>query len=177
MSARRFRERSMTVEAIQWTGNNFREISEWMAAARAFGHLSVSVADDELVLHKPGLPECLASVGDWVIRFPGLHGEGSDWAAQSAAEFGRAYEEAGPVQQLRDIAGQVIGGNNPNLADVLNELAGWLERDMAAPEVPIPEPALAYRADLAVAVQLMSVPDAFTQALKDRLSAAAGGAP
>jgi hypothetical protein len=53
-----------------------------------------------------------------------------------------------PVQQLRNIADHVIGGNNPNLADVLLEFADCLERDMAGSERPQPELVLVRLDDL-----------------------------
>jgi hypothetical protein len=56
--------------------------------------------------------------------------------------------ETGPVQRLREIADRDIGGNNPNLADVLNEFASVPEADMAGPDSPVPPLALVRRDDL-----------------------------
>lgn len=58
------------------------------------------------------------------------------------------------VSQLRYIADHVIGGNNPNLADVLKEFAGILEQDMAAAEDPVPLFVLVRVADVRRAVDL-----------------------
>jgi hypothetical protein len=166
---------------MQWTGSNAQRISEWLAAAGAFGRLSLSTGDDVLVLHKPEYrAECRAAVGDWVVCLPGLPGDAGEWITQPAAEFERAYEpEPDSVQQLRDIADHVIGFNSPNLADVLNELATLLEADMAPREHPLPDVVLARQDDIRRTVAfarsrpVASGVPALADAL-DRLSDAAG---
>jgi hypothetical protein len=59
-------------------------------------------------------------------------------------------KEAGPVQRLREIADQDIGGNNPNLADRINDIATWLEADMRGPDEPLPALALVRSDDLSL---------------------------
>jgi hypothetical protein len=152
VSARRFRERGVTAEAIQWTGGNAQEVYDWLTAAGAYDHLSTSVAEDVLVLHvpghQPGHGDHRAAVGDWVA-----HADRDDgycgWFTRPAAQFDAEWEPlAGAVQQLRDIASQVIGGNNPNLADLLSDLADLLAQDMAGLEGPLPLMALVRAEDL-----------------------------
>jgi hypothetical protein len=151
VTAQEFRARSTHAELIQWKGGNAQEIYDWLAAAGAYDHLSTSLAEEVLVLHvpghQPGHGDHRAAVGDWVGRIRRGDG-GSDWFTQPAAEFDVAWELVeGPVQQLRNIASHDIGGNNPNLADVLNEFADLLEQDMSAPPKPLPPAMVLVRAD------------------------------
>jgi len=78
-----------------------------------------------------------------------------------------------PVQQLRDIADHDIGGNNPNLADVLLGFASILERNMTHPVAPV---ILVLAADVRRAVDAARGQGAFPGGLVnalDRLSDAA----
>ena len=78
MSAKRFRKKPVTVEAMQWTGNNSPAIASW-------SDLAFTVTDDEDREHTDD-PEATASVydrlhstrvlvytGDWIIK--GISGE------------------------------------------------------------------------------------------------------
>jgi hypothetical protein len=137
-----FRQRGIAVEAMQWTGNNIRDIRDWILSVEAFKDDNSSpilqATDGVLIMtRRRGRPR-RASPGDWIVRVF-LAGGGSDWQTESPGQFAGKWELIpGPVQQLRDIAGRDIGADNPNLADVVRQVADLLEQDLAGPD-PVPE--------------------------------------
>ena len=64
--AQRFTKKPVTIEAIQWTGKNLREV-----IAFTNGHHAVMACDGLKIYTLEG--EMLANVGDWIIR--GVKGE------------------------------------------------------------------------------------------------------
>lgn len=63
--AGKYRKKPVVIEAVQWQGNNWREITEW-------GCKSAQTQDDELWI--PTLEGIMkASVGDYIIK--GVNGE------------------------------------------------------------------------------------------------------
>lgn len=145
------RECSIRVEAVQWTGGNVQDISQWMREAGAFGDddLSVILQATEGVLSLAGRREneCSTPVGGWVVRVF-LGGDGSHWFAASEKQFAGAWEHVpGPVEQLRDIADDDISESNPDLACVLRQVAEILEQD--APDHRVPQMRLVPHASIA----------------------------
>lgn len=63
----RFRKKPVVVEAVQWTGDNFREVEDFAKLSVA----QVSSADPLKVHTREG--SLHADVGDWIIK--GVQGE------------------------------------------------------------------------------------------------------
>lgn len=87
---------------------------------------------------------------------------------------------ADPVALLRTIARDTVGGNNAALADVVAQVADYLEQDIAGPEHPLPELALVDPEDLRRGVAFargVGYPAPGIVDVLDRLSDAAGSAP
>jgi hypothetical protein len=61
-AARLFRKRVRTVEAIQWTGENFDELHAW-----GLGHISRSARGDDLRVETPS-GVVFAAWGDWIVK-------------------------------------------------------------------------------------------------------------
>lgn len=69
MSIAKFRKKPVIIEAMQWTGENYEEISKWL---HSYGKPSFAINDGRLVV--PTLEgDIYATIGDWIIK--GVKGE------------------------------------------------------------------------------------------------------
>jgi len=64
----KFRKKPVIIEAVQWTGNNFDEVKEFVNTSAI---AKETTTDCLLVRTLEGVMR--ASVGDWIIK--GVHGE------------------------------------------------------------------------------------------------------
>jgi hypothetical protein len=67
----KFRKKPVVIEAIQWTGSNYEEVSEFMQTQRGTVDIDDPLNPALLVHTTEGVMK--ASPGDWIIR--GVKGE------------------------------------------------------------------------------------------------------
>jgi hypothetical protein len=90
-AATRWRTIPVEVDAIQWTGDNYREVAGLLERAGVYSVASTSLANDELAIHLPD-GDIYVPLGDWIV----CSGDGQLRLVPDA-EFGKSFEPAPPT--------------------------------------------------------------------------------